>query len=108
MDVCNLLECTGEFRNCEGENGNDFIGVAPLGLLRNVVSRFEMQLVSKSPDCCGNCVKVKAKHKSDNISIEQKTKMLQVCTRNVINIFLTAFLSLLNLPILCMLKLDNN
>lgn len=46
-----MLECTGEFRNCEGENGNDFIGVAPLGLLRNVVSRFEMQLVSKSPDC---------------------------------------------------------
>lgn len=33
VEVWTLLECTGEFRNCEGEKGRDFIGVAPLGLL---------------------------------------------------------------------------
>lgn len=36
VDVCGLLACTGEFRNCDGENGNDLMGVEPLGLLSDV------------------------------------------------------------------------
>ena len=33
VDVSSLFVPVGEFRNCDGENGSDLIGVLPLGLV---------------------------------------------------------------------------
>ena len=49
VEVWTLLVFTGEFRNCEGENGKDFIGVAPFGLLKEG-SVLALWLASVSPD----------------------------------------------------------